>query len=320
MTVMFAVVPVAAGSTFSTFSVYTALQIFGTYGLIALALGITMIAGQFDLSTLGMYSLGGMVAVKLGQGAPMTGVAAAVLVGAVAGLIQGSIVSRFRINSMAVTLGGFLVLLGLSRTLGDDRTVSYDDVGVGIILDRPLAAVLSMHTLVVLGCFVLIATVMARTRLGRDIRAVGGDARASHIAGVHVERVTTGVFVISGVLAGLAGALNAFTLSSALVNPGFAPLVFAGTAALIGGVGLAGGRGTAWGIALGALSLSLLQAMFGMLASPSWVSSIITGVLLAAAAAFSGLRRQTVWMAWKRSMSHMTNRNPGRLGGNGISP
>lgn len=101
---------------------------------------------------------------------------------------------------------------------------------------------------------------------------------------MRVDRVLVGVYATTGLLAGVAGSLNAFSLAAATPNPGFTPLVFAATAALLGGVAFAGGRGSAVGIALGALALSFLQAMFGILASPEWVSSSVTGALLVVAA------------------------------------
>lgn len=292
--VAFLAIPAAKGYDVTTYNLYSAMQIFGTYGLIALALGITMIAAQFDLSALGMFVLGGMVAVKLGADSPLICVLAALAVGAVSGLVQGLIVSRLDINSMSVTLGGFLVLVGLSRAIGHDATVSYDNFDVGISLDSTFAQIFSWHSVIVLLCFLAVAAAMAWTTIGRNVRAVGGDARASRVAGVDVHRVVVGVFVLSGLLSGLAGALNAFSLASALANPGFGPLVFGATAALIGGVALSGGRGSAVGIALGALTLSLLQAMFGILASPSWVTSVVTGGLLVLVAMAAAPRRADV--------------------------
>lgn len=294
MLVAFFVIPGINGYDVSTYNMYSAMQIFGTYGLLALALGMTMIAAQFDLSALGMFVLGGMVAVKVGGDSPLLGVAVTLGVGAIAGLVQGLIVAKLSINSMSVTLGGLLVLFGVSRTIGQDATVSYDNFQVGVSLDTRFAVIFSWHSIIVLLCFAAVGVTMAWTKLGRNLRAVGGDARASRVAGVGVTRVIVGVFVLSGVLSGLAGALNAFSLASALANPGFAPLVFGATAALIGGVGLAGGRGTAAGIALGAITLSLLQAMFGILASPSWVTSVVTGGLLVMAATIAAPRRAAV--------------------------
>ncbi len=316
---VFLIVPALHGHAFAWFSVFEALQIFGTYGLLALALGLTMIAGEFDLSTLGMFGLGGMLAVKLGVGEPLVGVLAAVAAGAVAGAVQGGIVARLGIDSMAVTLGGYLVLIGLTQTLGHDKTVTYDNVDVGITLDDPIATILSLHSLIAIAGFVLLGLLMRCTRLGPEIRAVGGDRRTSRVAGVRVDLVLVGVFTASGLLAGLAGALNSYSIASALPNPGFAPLVFAATAALIGGVALAGGQGTAAGVAAGALALSLLQTTFGILASPGWITDTVTGVLLVLAVLLAAPQLRDRMLAARRSWEALRGRGSTVEEGEGIA-
>lgn len=293
--VAFYLVPTLDGKEVGLSSVYATMQTYAAYGLLALAIGIGMIAAQFDLSVLGMFALGGMVAVKTGVEAPVVGVLVAASVGVLAGVIQGTIVTRLKLNSMSVTLGGYLVLLGLCRAIGSDETVTYPNVQVGIELDQPIAEVLSWHSIIVLAGFVLLGLVLHYTRIGRDIRAIGGDERASRVAAVRVDATLIGVFAVSGALAGIAGALNSYSLASALPDPGFSPLVFAATAALIGGVAFTGGRGSALGIALGALALSLLQGMFGILASSEWVSSVVTGALLVVAAVAAAPRLREHW-------------------------
>ncbi|MBS1678885.1 MAG: hypothetical protein JST08_16025 [Actinobacteria bacterium] len=279
----FLIVPTSQGHPIGSYSIYSVLQTFGTYGLVALALGLTMIAGEFDLSTLGMFALGGMLAVKLGESSAALGIVLVVAIGALAGLIQGALIAFLRLNSMAVTLGGYITMIGLTGTLGHDKSVSYLNVDTAIKLDEPIAEIFSRHSLIVLAAFVLVALLMGFTRLGRAVRAVGGDRKTSRTVGVRVNLVLIGVFTLSGMLAGLAGGLNAYSLATAVTNPGVAPLVFAATAALIGGVTVAGGQGTAAGIAAGALAMSLLQASFGILASPIWVTEIVTGLLLVVA-------------------------------------
>ena len=122
---------------------------------------------------------------------------------------------------------------------------------------------------------------MRFTPVGRDIRAVGGDRRASRMVGVEVDRVLIGVFVDVGCMcSALGGILLAYSFATALSNPGLFPLQFAVTAAILGGVSLVGGVGGVVGIAAGALTLSLLQELFSLLAAPTYLSSLITGVLL----------------------------------------
>lgn len=278
--VLFWVVPAAHGQTLTASGVQISLQTFAAYGLIALALGIGMVAGQFDLSTLGVYAFSGMVAVKIGNDSVVLGLLCAIGVGLVAGVIQGTLVSRLGLDSTSVTLGGLLTLLGLTRIVGHDHSVPFKDFRLGARLDQQFLEVLSWRIAIVLACFAVAAIVLAYTRYGREVRAVGADPNAARIAGVRSTRIVVSVFATSGMLSAVAGALNAFTLATALPDPGFAPLVFGVTAGLLGGVSLSGGRGGAIGIAAGAIALSLLQGMFGLIAAADWVSAVVTGGLL----------------------------------------
>ena len=182
---------------------------------------------------------------------------------------------------MPVTLGGYLVVLGITYILGHNKSVLYENFTVGLRLDKPVLQIFSIRSLVALGIFVVAAIVLRYLRVGRDLRAIGGDRRAARVAGVPVDRLLIGVFVVSALGAALPGALLSYSLATASpTNIGFDVLTFSATAALIGGVRLSGGKGGAVGIAAGVLSLSVLQEILAILRSPDYVSSLITGGLL----------------------------------------
>jgi ribose/xylose/arabinose/galactoside ABC-type transport system permease subunit len=122
--------------------------------------------------------------------------------------------------------------------------------------------------------------VVATTRIGPELRALGGDRRASRVVGVPVDRRLTALFAVSGALAGLAGAMLAYSNASASLNPGLQPLVLAAAAAVLGGVSLSGGRGAIWGLLLGALAVSLLEQVFTVTALPASSAQIVFGTLL----------------------------------------
>jgi ribose/xylose/arabinose/galactoside ABC-type transport system permease subunit len=281
MIVALALLPALTDKTVRTANVYDILQNFASYGLVALALGITIIAGEFDLSVSSMYLLGGMVAVLTGAGSPLLGILAALGTAVVVGAVQGVLIARFRLNSMPVTLGGYLVVLGITYILGHGKSVLYENYTVGLRLDKPVSQIFSIRSHVSIGIFVVAALVLRYLRVGRDARAIGGDRRAARVAGVRVERLLVGVFVVSALGAALPGALLSYSLATASpTNIGFDVLTFSATAALIGGVRLSGGKGNTVGIAAGVLSLSVLQEILSVLRSPDYVSSLITGGLL----------------------------------------
>lgn len=281
MILALALVPALTQYPVRTANVYDIFQNFASYGLVALALGVTMIAGEFDLSVSSVYLFGGMVAVLTGGGSPLAGIIAALGAAIAVGLVQGGLIARFRLNSMPVTLGGYLIVLGITYILGHSKSVIYNNYTVGLRLDKPVLQIFSIRSLISLGIFVVAALVLRYLRVGRDIRAIGGDRRAARVAGVPVDRLLIGVFVIAALGAALPGALLSYSLATASpTNIGFDVLTFSATAALIGGVSLSGGKGSPVGIAAGVLSLSVLEEILAIIGSPDYVSSLITGGLL----------------------------------------
>jgi ribose/xylose/arabinose/galactoside ABC-type transport system permease subunit len=237
------------------------------------------IVGEFDFGVLGVFVLCPMIAVKLGETNLFVGLGAALALAALVGLLEGAIVAKLRVHSVPVTLGFYIALLGANIAIGNSQSVSFSNLDVGSALDAAQFTIFSWRSIIALLVFALVFVVMRFTRIGRDVRAVGGDRRASRVVGVEVNRVLIGVFVASALCSALGGILLAYSFATALSNPGLFPLQFAVTAAIIGGVSLAGGGG-ALGIAAGALTLSLLQELFSLLAAPTYLSSLITGLLL----------------------------------------
>lgn len=299
MGVALVVLPRFSGQQASAFNVYDALQLWSAYGLVALGVGLTMIVGEFDFGVLGVFALCPMIAVKLGELDLFLGLGAALAVAAAVGFLEGAIVAKLGVHSMPVTLGFYIALLGATIAIGDSQSVSFSNLDVGSALDAVKLGILSWRSIIAVIVFALVLAVMRFTHVGRDIRAVGGDRRASRTVGVEVDRVLIGVFVASAMCSALGGILLAYSFATALSNPGLYPLQFAVTAAIIGGVSLVGGVGGPIGIAAGALTLSLLQELFSLLAAPTYLSSLITGVLLVLATFVAAPQLGARWKSFR---------------------
>jgi ribose transport system permease protein len=272
--------PAYSGHELSDFDAYNTLQGFASLGLIALALGLTIIAGEFDVSVLGMQALGGVLAVKAGADSGVLGILAATAGCAFLGAVQGGVIARLRIQSMAFTIGTYIALLGLTNVLAGDETLTFANTNASIWINQTVATFFSPRSLIALGVFALVLVVCATTRIGPELRALGGDRRAARAVGVPVDRRLTALFAVSGALAGLAGAMLAYSNASASLNPGLQPLVLAAAAAVLGGLSLRGGRGAIWGLLLGALAVSLLEQVFTVTALPASSAQIVFGTLL----------------------------------------
>ena len=293
MLIAFLCTPAISGKALDTFDVYNTFQGLAQLGLLTLGLGLTMMAGEFDLSVVGVYALGGMVAVQAGQSSPVLGVAAAVAAGAAIGAVQGGIIARLRIPALVVTLATYIALLGLTSAMSGGLDVTYNNIATTLWIDQPRADIFSVPSLITLAAFVIAAVLLARTRLGRQIRAIGGDRRASRVAGVRVDRTLVGLFAASGTLAALCGALYSYSYASANPNPGFQPLILATVGCLVGGVSLAGGRGLPAGLLAGALSVALLGQIDAITAIPGDFTELLYAALLGVIVAIDapGLRR-----------------------------
>ncbi|MFG1923111.1 ABC transporter permease [Cryptosporangium sp. NPDC048952] len=294
--VVFLALPLRTGQLLTPFDAYNALQVLARLGPLILALGLTMIAGEFDLSVVGTYAFGGMLAVTYGQGNWALGLALALAAGAAVGVLQGFVIARFRISSMPVTLATYITLLGLTSSLSGGLSKTFDDAGVTLWVDRPILQVFSPRSLLVLVVFLLLAVVLTGSRWGREIRAIGGDRRASRVSGVRDDRLLVGLFATSGLLAAGGGTLLNFSLGSANPDPGVQPLILAAVAALLGGVSLVGGRGSVLGLLAGALTIAFLAQIVTVAGLPTYVSQLFYALLLAGVVAVDapGLRRGVV--------------------------
>jgi len=289
--VMFAffwIITEANGTTpFSGANVANSLNYFGEYGLFALALGITMILGEFDISTLGTFALGGMIAIKLGGSNPWLGALIAIACCAAFGLAQGYIIAKFKMNSMTVTVGGYLITLGLCGAIGKNTQGSLLNANVPPFLQQNIATVFSPMSLFVFALFVIAGVTLRYTSMGRKFLAMGGARKSSRAIGLPVNRYVTLTFMLSAALASLSGVLYSYSTATSLVDPGLQPFLFVVTAVLVGGVGLSGGRGTPFGIACGAVTLSFLYGVFMTTAATPNISDTVYGCLLLVVAIWS---------------------------------
>jgi len=229
-------------------------------GILVAGMMLLMIAGSFDLSIGSTLALAGVWAgVTVGWWhwpAPL-GFLAAIGVGALAGVVNGAIVTRLGINALIATLATMTIYRGLTyltagtgvTPIGDDFKVYGQTVFLGV--QSPFWA---MVAVVALGGWAV-----ARTRFFRQYYFIGGNARAAKLSGIRVERLTLIGFTIVGALAGLAGALAASRLNSAVVSAGIGVELSVITATVLGGASLKGGEGGVLGGLLGVLFIALVQ-------------------------------------------------------------
>lgn len=255
---------------------------------------VVMINKGIDLSVGSAYILVGVIlAALLGSGTPeVLAIALALGLGAVLGLVNGLLIGWLKFDFFVVTLGTLALYrgVGLVYTNGQSRSVAGDAVinfiGNGTILGIPTPIVIAAAVMAVVG-FVLRYTIF-----GRRVYLIGGNEEASRLTGIPIARTRVAVYVISGLLAGLAGIVLTGRLlaSNPIGESGIELTVIA--AVLLGGVSLSGGAGSLVGSIMGVLFIGVLANGLSLAGISAFWQQIVTGVILVLAVALDTVRRR----------------------------
>jgi ribose transport system permease protein len=271
-----------------------------------LGVGATLVIliGSIDLSIEGIMGSAAMVFVLLSANSRgdtdfgVLAIVAALAVGIVFGLLNGTILTKVKVPSFVVTLGMWFVGLGVA-------TVLYGTASIPFLTDRQVAGWSTRLTLGLPNSFWAAVVVLALgvgllglTRLGRNVLAVGDNEGIARMSGLRVDRVKIIVFAVAGGLSGIAGVLAAIKLGAGAPGVGAGMLFITIPAVVIGGTALAGGKGGVLRTALGVMVLVVLNN--GLIlagASPNIQSGIAGAILIAAIVAGSWSQRDRLRIA-----------------------
>jgi len=261
-------------------------------GTIALAMALPLMVAEIDLSlpaNVGFSAaLGAVISTQLGLpfwvAAPI-GIAVATLIG----FFNAWCITRLKMVSLIQTLAMMIILQGALLALTRGRTITnlsdaYVWIGQATLGQWPI-----MPIVFVLGV-VGMSGLLRHTVLGRSIFAVGGNAVASHAAGIRVERVKIQAYTLAGFLAGVAGFLLAAWQMAITSDQGSSYLLYAIAAPIIGGISVFGGRGSAVGILSGVLLLTVIQVGLAIVSMPSFYIDMIGGIMIFIAVAIDAIR------------------------------
>ncbi len=257
-------------------------------GLIAIGLSFCIVAGHMDLSVESVMAFAAMLAawlaasrgsasgLELGTWTPLL---IAIAFGALAGAFNGVLVIRFQINAFIVTLATYIAIRGLGLVLTGGRSMyglpdEFRGVATASLFGLPLLVV------ILIAAYVVFSVILTRTQFGRYVYLVGGNVTAPFRAGINVERVLYTVFILSGVLAAIAGWLLAARTNGATPNLGLGMLFEAFAAVVIGGVSLRGGVGQLSGVFAGVLLLSSIDTAINVMGLEAYYMQVIRGGLM----------------------------------------
>lgn len=250
--------------------------------LVTIGMTLVLISGGIDLSVGAVVALSagviGIAKNAYGLSLPLAAFCG-ISAGACAGLVNGFLGSYMRLPIFIVTLGMLEAARGLAYLATDSQTIymgaGIQKIAMPLMMGGVSIALVSAITLVVVGQFVL-----ARTIFGRYLIAIGTNETAARISGINTKPYVLSVLVISGVLAGLAGLMNAAYLGAADPNAGVGLELSAIAAAVIGGTSLMGGRGSIVGAFVGVLIISVLQNGLAQMGISEPVKRLVTGAVI----------------------------------------
>ncbi|MFT4264177.1 MAG: ABC transporter permease [Nocardioides sp.] len=258
--------------------------------LLILAVGqaVVIMTRNVDLSVGSTLGLTAYLTGKVFIAAPDLPIVVVFLValafGGVLGLVNGVLVAYGRVPAMVITLGTlyvyrgiFLSWAGSDRVNASDFPRAFNQLGTQEILSIPVVMIIALLVMAAVGYYLRTA------RGGRELYAIGSDPDAATLYGLPVVRRVLVAFVLSGALAGLAGVVYAARYGTVSSGAGSGMELQAVGAAVIGGVAIAGGVGTVWGAALGAILLITINRALPMVGiSDFWQRAVVGALIIAA--------------------------------------
>ncbi len=264
----------------------------------AVGMTLVIVSGGIDLSVGSAVALASVVVAKLlglGHG-PVVASLAAISVAGAAGALNGVLVARLRMLPFVVTLGTMSALRGAAKGLANEQKIDAPAGGLDALLaplpeGRAWLVVPSGVWIAVLVAAIA-ALFLARTRFGRHGYAIGSSEATARLCGVRVERTKTLVYVIAGLLAGLAGVLEFSTLTVGDPTTAVGLELEVIAAVVIGGASLSGGEGSVLGAMIGALLMTTVKTGATHLGLPNWVQEIATGAIIVLAVGLDRVRHR----------------------------
>ena len=280
-------------------------------GIFAIGVSFVIITGGIDLSIGSVIGLTGVIIAKIsapvaegmssGAGYPIgVGIAVAMAVALLIGLAQGLLITRLNLQPFIVTLGGMLLVRGVSQVFTDGGNISFGNHAFRDLSDQGLNLGLfevPWPVVMFIGVALVATYVLHFSVFGRHLFAIGGNRDAALYSGVPVKRIECSTYVISAGLAGVAGIGYAAYIGQMSHSVGEGYELYAITAAVIGGCSLRGGEGTILGVMIGTAVIRVLDNVINMFKIPitnaagqqvswslsdNWRNVIIGAVILAA--------------------------------------
>ncbi len=251
--------------------------------IVALPMTLIIVTGEIDISVGSIVGLcASCMAVCLERGLPVeVAMLLGVVVGTLAGVVNGLIVVYGALPSLVVTIGTLAFYRGIAQIILNERGVSgfpewYQSIGFGTIDGTPIP----WSSIIFLLFFIGFAVFLHATHWGRALYAIGNNREAARFSGTNIKRAMLGVFVASGAMSSLAAIVLTAYLASARSDTAVGLELPVITAVVLGGVNIFGGSGTMTGVLIALLVLAFVQNALGLAGVTPEEQQIVTGAVL----------------------------------------
>ncbi len=269
--------------------------------ILAVGMMMVVVTGGIDLSIGAVMALSGMIGTTVLKGnqsiPPVVIILIAVAVGLVCGVVNGTLVSKFKILPIIATLGMMNVFRGLTYLVADGSWILQQDMGPKF-LSVATGSVLGINNLVIIAlvAYVIGYVFLNYTKSGRKIYAIGNSEESARVSGIKTDNVLIYTYAIMGAIAGLAGILYVckFAAAQGETATGYEMNVIA--ACVLGGVSVTGGTGKIQGVFLGALLLGILNNAMPLIQVSTFWQEAIRGLIILVSIILNALIQRNVRM------------------------
>jgi len=283
--VIFGICAIIAPPRFFTIdNVMTIVRNASIIGVIAIGMTFVIITGGIDLSAGHVVAVTGSVLILLqgNENIPMAvAIAACIATGAAIGFVNGFITAKFKVPAFIVTLAIGTIARSITmwqlqgRTIMGRNVPEFTNIGGGQIGIIPNAFIVWGIIAIIMGC------ILAYTKFGSYIYAVGGNENAARYSGINVDRIRIIAYVITGACVGVAALISMSRMAA--VSPTTSGMLYefdAITAAVVGGAALSGGKGRIYGTVLGMILIAIVSNLMIMMQISPFLSGTVKGVII----------------------------------------
>ena len=279
--VLFAVLSFSTSTFLTEQNMANLLDQNAIFGILACAETLCIVSGVFDLSVSASLALSAIVAVSVGQvDGSIAGFVAGTATGGLLGLVNGLVVTYGKVNSFIATLATSIIFRGLALVLTGGDIVTTNAGGFGVFGQNSGILGVTQASWLFLAVVLVTGVLLASTTYGRALYAVGGNLEAARLSGLRTGFVRTSVFALSGVLAGMAGLIEASRTSSAQASTGTGWELTAIAATIVGGTSILGGDGAIWRAVVGVFILALIGNGMNLASINSTYQQGVQGLLI----------------------------------------